>query len=58
MTHVRARIAVRGRPRHLADRAGEQIREDALRLDDAAVAEARLPGRLRQTVDKRDSPTA
>ena len=58
MTHVRARIAVRGRPSHLADRAGEQIREDAFRLNDAAVAEARLSGRLRQTVDKRDSPTA
>ena len=58
MAHVSARIAVRGRPRNLADRAGEQIREDAFRLDDAAVAEARLPRCFRQTVDKRDSSAA
>jgi hypothetical protein len=58
MAHVSARIAVRGRPRNLAERAGEQIREDAFRLDDAAVAEARLPRRLRQTVDKRYSSPA
>ena len=58
MAHVGARIAVRGRPRDLADRAREQIREDAFRLDDAAVAEARLPRRFRQTVDERDSSAA
>ena len=58
MAHVGAGIAVRGRARDLADRAGEQVRKDALRLDDAAVAEARLPRRLRQAVDKRDRPAA
>ena len=56
MAHVRARIAVRRRPRHLAERAGEEIREDAFRLDDAAIAEARLARRFRQTVDERHRP--
>src|ERR1700677_413581 len=56
MADVSARIAVRRRPRNLADRAGEEIREDAFRLDDAAVAEARLARRLRQTVDERHRP--
>ncbi len=58
MAHVSARIAVDGRARHLADRAGEQIREHAFRLDDAAVAEARLARRLRQTVDEGHRPAA
>src|SRR5271163_1868086 len=58
MAHVSARIAVHGRPRNLADRPREQIREDAFRLDDAAVAEARLARRLRQTVDERYSSAA
>ena len=56
MADVSARIKVRGRSRNLADRAREQIRKDAFRLDDAAVAEARLPRRLRQTVDERHRP--
>ena len=56
MAHVSARIAVRRCPRNLADRPREQIRKDALRLDDAAVAKARLPCRFRQTVDERYSP--
>ena len=58
MAHVSARIAVRRCPRDLADRPREQIREDAFRLDDAAVAEARLSRCFRQTVDKRDSSAA
>ena len=58
MAHVGARIAVRGRPRNLAERAREQIGEDAFRLDDAAVAEARLARRLRQTVDERHGSAA
>ena len=56
MAHVSAWIAVHGRPRDLAERPREQIRKDTLRLDDAAVAKARLPCRLRQTVDERYSP--
>ena len=58
MAHVRARIAVHGRAGDLAERAGEQIREDAFGLHDAAVAEARLPRRLGQTVDQRDGSAA
>ena len=58
MAHVSARIAVHGRPRDLADRPREQVGKDAFGLDDAAVAEARLPRRLGQTVDKRYSPAA
>ena len=58
MAHVGARIPVRRRPGDLAERAREQIGEDAFRLDDAAVAEARLARRLRQTVDQRDSSAA
>ena len=49
-----ARISICGRPRDVADRSGEQVRKDALRLDDAAVAETGLARRLGQTVDERD----
>ena len=58
MAHVGARIAVRGRAGDLADRPREEIGEDAFRLDDAAVAEARLARRLGQTVDERDGSAA
>ena len=53
-----ARIAVRRRPRDLAEGAREQIREDAFGLYDAAVAEARLARSFGQTVDERDTSAA
>ena len=58
MADVGARIAIHRRPRDLAGRAREEIREDALCLNDAAVAEARFPRRLGQTVDERDGSAA
>ena len=58
MADVGARIAVHGGPGDVAGRAREEIREDALRLNDAAVAEARFAGRLGETVDERDASAA
>ena len=58
MADVGARIAVHGRPRDLAQRAREEIGEDPFALDDAAIAEAGLARRFRQTVDERDGSAA
>ena len=58
MAHMSAGIAVRRRPRDLAKRAREQIGENAFGLHDAAVAEARLARRLRQTVNQRHASAA